>query len=213
MEVVPLPVAYPVIFDVPRPEKFERPQVALRILVTLLLTAVAGAVGWIFGVFYLAVPVLAAVLISQGTAADYFKDTRMPMVLRWYLALYCYLAVLIDRFPTDEPEKIITLEVRPAGEPTVGSALMRLILSIPSAVVLVILSVIGVLIWVIAVVSILIRENYADGLYSFQLGIMRWQARLLAYHASLVDEYPPFAIDGGHETAPPATPPGAPETA
>jgi hypothetical protein len=90
---------------------------------------------------------------------------------------------------------------------------MRLVLSIPSAIVLAILAVIGVLIWVIAVISILIRENYSDGLYNFQLGIMRWQARLLAYHASLVDEYPPFAIDGGHETAPPATPPGAPETA
>lgn len=205
--MVPLPVMYPVVFDVPRPEKFERPQVAVRLLVML----VAGVVGWSVGLFYLAVPVLAAVLISQGTSADYFKDTRMPMVLRWYLALYCYLAVLIDRFPTDEPEKIITFEVRPTGAPTVGSALMRLILTIPSAVALVILAVIGVLIWIIAAISILVRENYSDGLYHFQLGIMRWQARLLAYHASLVDEYPPFALDGGHESAPPATPPTAPE--
>lgn len=204
--------AYPVTFDVQRPAKFERPQVALRILVTLLLTAVAGAVGWIFGIFYLAVPVLAAVLISQGASALYFQDTRMPMVLRWYLALYCYLAVLIDRFPTDEPDKIITFEVSPSGSPTVGSALMRLILSIPSALVLVLLGVIGAVIWVIAVISILIREDYSDGLYNFQLGIMRWHARLLAYHASLVDEYPPFALDSGHESAPPAVPPGAPET-
>ncbi len=204
--------AYPVIFDVPRPQRFERSQVALRILVTLLLTLVAGAVGWIFGIFYLAVPVLAAVLISQGTAEDYFKDTKMPMVLRWYLALYCYLAALIDRFPTDEPETIITFESRPTGSPTVGSALLRLVLSIPSALVLIVLGLVGTVIWVIAVINILIQENYPDGLYNFQLGIMRWHARLLAYHASLVDEYPPFAIEGGHETAPPVPPPAAPET-
>jgi hypothetical protein len=201
-----------VIFDVPRPEKFERPQVALRILVTLVLTVIAGAVGWVFGLLYLAIPVLAAVLVSKG-AAEYFKDGTMPMVLRWYLAVYCYIAVLIDRFPTDEPEKVITLEVRNSGTPTVGSALLRLIMSIPSAFVLVLLGIVGFFVWIVAVISILIHENYSDGLYNFQLGIMRWQARLLAYHASLVDEYPPFAIDGGHESAPPLPPPAAAETA
>ena len=201
---------YPVAFNVPRPEKFERPQVALRILVILLLSILAGAVGWIFGLFYLAVPVLAAVFISQDGAEAYFKDTKMPMILRWYLALYSYLAVLIDRFPTDEPEKIITFEFRPTGSPTVGSALLRLILSIPSALVLALLALVGLVVWVIAVVSILIRENYSDGLYNFQLGIMRWQARLLAYHASLVDEYPPFAVDTGREPMEPSAPSAAP---
>ena len=42
---------------------------------------------------------------------------------------------------------------------------------------------------------ILIRKDYPDRLYSFQPGSLRWGARLLAYHASLVDEYPPFALD------------------
>jgi hypothetical protein len=199
-----------VIFDVPRPEKFERPQVALRILVTLLLTVVAGAVGWSFGLLYLAIPVLAAVFVSQAKPGEYQQDPKMPMILRWYLALYCYIAVLIDRFPTDEPEKIITFEVRASGVPTVGSALLRLILSIPSALVLALLAIAGFVIWIIAVVSILIQESYSDGLYNFQLGIMRWQARLLAYHASLVDEYPPFALDTGPEPIEPAAPSTAP---
>jgi hypothetical protein len=201
---------YPVTFNVPRPEKFERPQVVLRILVIVLLSILAGAVGWIFGVLYLAIPVLAAVFISQGGGEAYFKDTKMPMILRWYLALYCYLAVLIDRFPTEEPENIISFEVRPSGSPTVGSALLRLIVSIPSAFVLALLGIVGAVIWVIAVVSILIQENYSTGLYDFQLGIMRWQARLLGYHASLVDEYPPFAVDTGPEQSEPGEPSPAP---
>lgn len=201
---------YPVTFNVPRPEKFERPQVVLRILVIVLLSILAGAVGWIFGVLYLAIPVLAAVFISQGGGEAYFKDPKMPMILRWYLALYCYLAVLIDRFPTEEPENIISFEVRPSGSPTVGSALLRLIVSIPSAFVLALLGIVGAVIWVIAVVSILIQENYSTGLYDFQLGIMRWQARLLGYHASLVDEYPPFAVDTGPEQSEPGEPSPAP---
>ena len=74
---------YPVTFNISRPEKFERPQVFLRILVLVLLSILAGAVGWIFGVFYLAVPVLAAVFISQGDPQKYLQDTQMPMILRW----------------------------------------------------------------------------------------------------------------------------------
>jgi hypothetical protein len=44
------------------------------------------------------------------------------------------------------------------------------------------------------------QEQYSEGLYNFQLGIMRWQGRLLAYLASLVDPYPPFALDQGPQT-------------
>src|SRR5512134_2572978 len=174
MEVVPVSATYPVTFNVPRPEKFERPQVALRILVILLLSVLAGAVGWIFGLFYLAVPVLAAVFISHDGGEAYFKDTKMPLILRWYLALYTYLALLIDRFPTEEPEQTFTFEWRTTGSPTVGSALLRLLMSIPSAFVLVLLGIVGVVVWIIAVVNILIREDYPVALYNFQLGIMRW---------------------------------------
>jgi hypothetical protein len=196
---------YPVTFNIARPEKFERPQVFLRILVLVLLSILAGAVGWIFGLFYLAVPVLAAVFISQGDPQKYLQGTQMPTILRWYLALYSYLAALTDRFPTEAPETIISFELRPGGSPTVGSALMRLIYSIPSAIVLAILGIVAAVIWVIAVISILIQGNYAEGLYNFQLGIMRWNARLLGYHASLVEQYPPFAVDTGPESpAPPA---------
>src|SRR5574341_1035426 len=195
MEVDPVSPTYPVTFNVPRPAKFERPQLALRILIIVLLSFL----GSIFPLVYLAVPVLAAVFISQGTGQAYFKDTKMPMILRWYLALYTYLALLTDRFPTEEPERTFTFEWRNTGSPTVGSALLRLILSIPSAFVLALLAIVGAIVWVIAVVNILIREDYPDDLYNFQLGIMRWHARLLAYHASLVDQYPPFAIDTGPE--------------
>jgi hypothetical protein len=50
-------------------------------------------------------------------------------------------------------------------------------------------------------VMVLIQENYPDGLYNFQRGVLRWEARLLGYHASLVDQYPPFALDTGPEPA------------
>jgi hypothetical protein len=53
----------------------------------------------------------------------------------------------------------------------------------------------------IAAIMVLIQENYPDGLYNFQRGVLRWEARLLGYHASLVEKYPPFALDTGAEEA------------
>lgn len=190
---------YPVTFSVVRPEKFERPQVVLRVLVIIILSILAGALGWILGLVYLVVPVLAAIFISQKGAEKYLAEDgpRMSGWLRWLLALYSYLAILTDRFPSEKPEEIITFEVRAAGSPTVGSALLRLIYSIPSAFVLALLSIVSAVIWVIAVIMILVQENYPEGMYNFQLGVMRWEARLLGYHASLVEPYPPFALDTG----------------
>ena len=196
--------AYPVTFDVSRPEKFERPHVFVRILVVAILSILAGAIGWILGLVYLVFPVLAAIFVSQKGPEKYLEEDgpRMAGWLRWVLALYAYLGILTDRFPTEKPEEIVRFEVRTGGTPTVGSALLRLIYSIPSAFVLGILGIVSGVILLIAAVMVLIQENYPEGLYDFQRGVLRWEARLLGYHASLVDQYPPFALDTGAEATP-----------
>jgi hypothetical protein len=196
--------AYPVTLDITRPEKFERPHVFIRILVVVILSILAGAIGWIVGLVYLVFPVIAAIFVSQKGAEKYLEEDgpRMTGWLRWILALYAYLGILTDRFPTEKPEEIVRFEVKPQGAPTVGSALLRLIYSIPSALVLGLLSIVSVVILFIAAIMVLIQENYPDGLYNFQRGVLRWEARLLGYHASLVDQYPPFALDTGPEPAP-----------
>ena len=193
--------AYPVTFDVDRPEKFERPQVFLRILVAVIVYTVASG---ILGLVYLAVPVVAAIFVSQKGSEKYLEEDgpRVTRWLRWIVAFYAYLGILTDRFPTEKPEEIVRFEVQTSGTPTVGSALLRLIYSIPSAIVLLILSIASAVIWLIAAVMVLIQEKYPEGLYDFQRGILRWEARLLGYHASLVEQYPPFALDTEPEPAP-----------
>jgi uncharacterized protein DUF4389 len=96
----------------------------------------------------------------------------------------------------------LRVTIEPVGQPTVGSALGRLLFSIPSALVLGLLMMISCVVMLIAMVSILIAEHYAPSLYRFQEGLVRWQARLLVYHASLVDVYPPFSLEGGHHSEP-----------
>lgn len=38
-------------------------------------------------------------------------------------------------------------------------------------------------------------ESYLEGLWRFMLGLVRWEACLLAYLASLVERFPPFTLE------------------
>ncbi len=87
----------------------------------------------------------------------------------------------------------------PSGTPSAGNALLRIILAIPSALALGILTVIGAVIALIGAVLILVNETYPEGMYAYLRGVLRWEVRLLGYLASLVDGYPPFALDTGSE--------------
>jgi len=195
---------YPVSFDVARPDKFQRPQVALRIVVILILCLLGAAFGWVFCLVYLVFPALAAIFISKKGPEKFLEEDgpRLTGWIRWLIALYSYLGLLTDRLPSERPDEIIHLEIQTGGSPTVGSALLRIILGIPSAIVLGLLGIVFIVVSIIAAVMVLIQENYPDGLYDFQRGVVRWQARLLSYEASLVEPYPPFALDtGAEETA------------
>jgi hypothetical protein len=84
------------------------------------------------------------------------------------------------------------------GRPTAGSALSRLLTSIPSGFVLGMLWFVSSILWFWGALSILLTASMPEWLLGFQRGILRWQARLVAYHASFVEEYPPFAFDTEH---------------
>jgi hypothetical protein len=202
---------YPVSFDIHQPEKYDHAHVVIRILILILMGALAGAIGWAPGLLYLAIPVLAAVLISQKGGSAYLAEAENGITgwLRIILAFYSYLALLTDRLPNDKISEFMQFEVKPGGTPTTGNALLRIILALPSAIVLLLLWIVGLVLALIAGVMILFQETYPAGIYDFLRGLMRWEARLFAYLASLVEEYPPFALDTGAESA--ASGPSAPE--
>jgi hypothetical protein len=185
---------FPVTIDVERPPAFARAHVFLRIALLIVI-------GWIthpFGLLWLGVPVVAAILIASKGGQRYLDDDGPGVirVLGWLLGLAAYLALLTDRLPS-RAESPVRLGIVRSGAPTVGSALWRIVLAIPSLIALAILTFFGGIAWVIAVVCVLVSESYPASLWRFLLGILRWEACLLAYLASLVDRYPPFAIRTG----------------
>jgi len=184
----------PVAFDVERPPNFQRSHVFLRVGLLVAL----GWIGHPVGLLWLGVPVVAAVLVSQKGGRRYLDETgpTVTRVLRWILAGIAYLALLTDLLPGPGKEPV-RFQVERSGSPTVGSVLLRILYAIPNLIVFAVLAFVGAIVWVVAAVLVLINETYPESLWRFLLGLVRWEAWLLAYLASLVDRYPPFALETG----------------
>jgi hypothetical protein len=89
----------------------------------------------------------------------------------------------------------VRLAIVRSGSPTVATALLRITKAIPSALVLALIGLVSWIVWLLAAISILRNERYPERLWNFQSGVLRWEARLLGYLASLVEPYPPFSLD------------------
>ena len=181
----------PIAFEVQRPPTFDRAHVLLR----LALLAVIGWVVQPVGLLWLGLPVVAAFLVAQKGGQRYLDEDgpTVARVLNWILDLVAYLALLTDRLP-GEAGHSVRFQVERNGSPTTRSALLRILYAIPSLIVLSILTWVATFVWLIALLLVLLSGRYPAGMWSFLTGVVRWDARLLAYLASLVDDYPPFAV-------------------
>lgn len=193
-----LPAPRHVTFDVVRPERFSRGGVPLRIVV-LALFFVPGSLNWIASLFYL--PVTTAVLVRHKGAEEFFAEDRRRLaeLVHWIVGIYGYFAYLTDHLSLDTPSETIRFELQPSGTPTPRSALARIVTSIPNVAAFGLVGIAALGVWLAAGASILVTGNYPGALYAYQRGVNRWQARLFAYHTSLVDEYPSFRLETGRE--------------
>jgi hypothetical protein len=186
---------YPVHVDVASPPRLERIQLLLRVALAVVLGWLGITAGWLVCTMYVLLPVIAAIAISSRGSTGYPTEVgpKLWRVLAWLLQLSAYMMLLVDRFPTggDYPARP---EIRFTGQPTIGSALLRLATSIPSGVVLVLLWCVSTVLWLMAAVLVVVGATVPEPILAYQRGVLRWQARLVAYHASLVDEYPPFSF-------------------
>jgi len=195
---------HPVTFEIDRPQTMSRAHVFLRIVILVLVSWILGSGGGL-GLVYLGLPAVAAILIAQKSGERYLTEDgdRVSGWVAFIVGLLAYVALLTDELPGGG-RKPARVEIVRSGTPTVGSALLRIVKAIPSVLVLALLGIASSLVGLVAAISILLNERYPERLWTFQSGVIRWHARLLAYLASLVETYPPFSFDTG-----PVEPPAA----
>ncbi len=173
--------------------RFARSQVALRLAVVLGLSLLGAPVAWGFGALYLLLPVIAAIVISSRGAAGYLEaeGRRVVELLRWWTAFVGYLSFLTDRFPLQHADyENVHIGTTGGQSTTVGVALLRLVTSLPVALVLVPLWWLAGMLLVLAVVTVLLSEQVPAPVLRYLAFVTTLQARLLVYHAALTDRHP-----------------------
>lgn len=185
-------MSHPVRLAIERPPRMNRIHVFARLAILVL----AGSVRWgsAYALLYLGLPVVVALLVSRKGAARYLSEsaTGVARVLRWIAAAYAYLWLLTDTLPTNEDAHAIDLNIEASGAPTVGSALLRVLTSLPALVVLVVVTLVGGLLWLIGILAILATGHVPEPIATSLAQILRYRMRFIAYHLSLVAEYPSF---------------------
>jgi len=182
-------IDHPVQFDVQPPSRTAR----VHVLTRLVLLVAVGTLGTsaLYGALYLALPALVALVVGQQ-GAEAYRTRYAPKVvtaLRWLAAAYGFMWMLTDVLPTAQGSPV-DLRVELSGQPTVGSALLRLITSLPALFLLMLLSVVATVLWVVAALVVVVRERLPESVARFIAVTLRYQFRLVAYHLSLVDRYP-----------------------
>jgi hypothetical protein len=192
-------IEYPVHFSVERPGRFTRLQLLIRVVAFVALGWVGLSFGTIFAFAYLALPVYAASrLAAHGDAQRYLQDDgrRVIQALRWFAAVSAWAALIAEQLPRRQPDEVLRLDIddTAAGQPTVRSAILRVLTGLPSALALMVLCWIGAFFWLWAALSVLVTERVGSFTFNYLVGLQRWSVRLLAYQAALVDAYPPFSF-------------------
>ena len=190
-------IEHAVHYAVERPARFTRLQLAARLVAFLALGVLGLTFGTLMAFAYLALPVFAATRIaSRGPVA--YLDEDGPLVTRvlaWLAAISAWTGLVAEHLPARDPDETVHLAITRAGQPTPSSALWRVVTGIPSVLVLALLGCIGCLVWLWAAITVLVDEKIGAGAFGYLVGLQRWALRLLAYQASLVEEYPPFSFE------------------
>lgn len=199
---------YPVRYAVDKPERFLRFQLLIRVLAFVVIGILGLSLGLLFWAAYVGLAMFAAIRLSgDRDAATYLNEDgpRILGALRWFAAIAAWFGLVADRLPDRSAQEIVRIEVERSGQPTAASALWRLLFGLPSALVLTLLGLIGWFVWVWAAISVLLNERVGDAAYAYLAGLQRWTVRLLAYQASLVEDYPPFSFQDTPAALPPSS--------
>jgi hypothetical protein len=195
-------IPYPATLEVVSPPEYDRAQVLYRVALLVAIGILHRTVGSVFGVLYLFLPIFAAVSISRSGGFGLRRDdTRwFTAIIDWAVSFYAYFLFVTDRFPFGADARTARLAVQSSGLPRPAGALARLVTTLPHAIVLCVLGFAASLVATVIAISVLITGKCPDGLQTFQRDVVAWIGRVLAYHASLVDEYPPFSLAADRST-------------
>ena len=208
---------YPVRFSVDYPEKRDRLNVLLRLLllipILVLFSLLAGGSGnttrfrddddgrWrtersgAAGVGVVVAPTALMLLFRRKYPRWWFEWNRE--FSRFGARVGTYALLLRDEYPSTDEEQAVHLAI---DEPDAARLnrwlpLVKWLLAIPHYIVLLVLALTVVVTTFVAWLAILVTGRYPRGLFDYAVGVGRWGYRVCGYAFLLVtDRYPPFSL-------------------
>lgn len=194
-----LPAAYPLVLTIREDKRFSRGQLAIRLALAAVVVALFKPLSVLAVLVYIGLPLWGAVSIARHGAR--YALLRGQPIKRWlerFLGVGAYLLLISDQFPRDPNQRAVRITFHPGAVPTPMGALLRVLLSLPQAVILVVIGAASTVVWCAAMLMVLASGRYPQTLHKVQVGVLAFAARLLAYHLSLVEAYPPFSLQANH---------------
>ena len=201
MTASPIP-AYPVQLDVDYPQELDRFTTLLRLFYLIPIAIVLAFLSGIRGGDvntggFVVLPTLLMIVFRRKYPRWWF-DWNLQF-LRFSLRVTAYAALLTDLYPSTDEEQSVHLTIDfPDAERDLNRwlPLIKWALAIPHYIALIILGFIAILLVIVAWFAILFTGRYPQGIFRFVVGLMRWEARVIAYAFLLTtDRYPPFTLD------------------
>jgi hypothetical protein len=141
-----------------------------------------------------------AILFTGKMPDGLFNFTAMTMRYQWRVS--SFLLFMREGYPpfdfstegADPGTDPAQLSVQPAPRLSRGLIFVKWLLVIPHYFVLLFLGLAAYAVVFIGFFAVLITGSWPLGMRSYLVGVMRWAARVNAYHLLLTDAYPPFSL-------------------
>jgi hypothetical protein len=187
---------YPVSLEFDGPEQVSRLSTAFRLILALPLLFFLAVIGWAGNgiLFGLVIAHWLTLLVRGGRPVGWIGSAMVAM-LRFYARAYAYLLLLTDEYPALEGNWFLQVEMqRPERLRRRQIFFWKTLAVIPHLFCLAILWFAVAVCEVIAWFAILFTGRFPTGLRNFVVGWLRWYLRVIAYWASLRDEFPPYSL-------------------
>ena len=152
-------------------------------------TVVAGGTG------LLVLPPLLMILFRRKYPRWWF-DFNLEL-MRFYNRVGVYAALMDDRYPSTDEHQGVRLDI-PYPDATRLNRwlpLVKLLLAMPSWIVLFFLEIGAFFAVIVAWFAVLFTGRYPRAIFDYLVGVGRWNNRVMAYALMLAtDEYPPFQL-------------------
>lgn len=188
---------YPVRLTIDYPDRdLNRVTSAFRVFLALPVMFLISLVGGSSSNGFLTAP-LGLMLLFRRKYPRWWFDWNLQLIRLQTRAL-SYVLLLDDRYPSSDDAQGVHLEMDyPIASRDLNRwlPLVKWLLAIPHYIILIILWVGVILASIGAWFAILFTARYPRTLFTFIVGVLRWQNRVTGYAFTLLtDKYPPFRL-------------------